>query len=151
MNKEQAMTTIEQAETGTTPEAEQPKSVAEALEYARAYEQVAAFLSANPDLAERATVYLARYTNIVPPYGEDPVAFIVDAAKRGREFGAPVEEWADGKHGGVKIGFGPLHVKVYTTADRVCSRVVVGVIEDVQYALSFDLDGTPRKQAEVSK
>jgi hypothetical protein len=41
MNKEQAMTTIEQAETGATPETA-PKSVTEALEYAHAFGQVAA-------------------------------------------------------------------------------------------------------------
>lgn len=126
------------------------KSVAHALEYAHAYERVAAFLAANPELGERAEVYLAPYTNIVPPYDADPVAFIVDAARRGREAGVPVEEWADGAHGGVKICFGPLHVKVYTGAEKVCRSVVVGLVEDVQYALAFDLDGTPRKTPEVA-
>ncbi|MER6942547.1 hypothetical protein ABT294_00865 [Nonomuraea sp. NPDC000554] len=137
-------------ETGVTPDVEQPESVTEALEYARAYEQVAAFLAANPDLAKHANVHIARYTLVAVPTDRDAVAFIVDAARRGREHGAPVEEWADGKHGGVKIHFGPLYVNVYAGADRVCSKVVVGMVEDVQYALAVDLDGTPRKTAEVS-
>ena len=127
-----------------------PKAVVQALEYAHAYEQVAAFLAANPELGERANIYPALYTNIVPPYDADPVAFIVDAARRGREYGVPVEEWSDGKHGGVKIRFGPLHVKVYASAEKVCRRVVVGMVEDVQYALTFDLDGNPREAAEVA-
>ncbi|WP_157253110.1 hypothetical protein [Nonomuraea typhae] len=134
----------------TTTGSESLKSVTTALEYARAYEQVAAFLAANPDLAKRASVYLGRYTNIVPPTAADPVEFILDAARRGRAFGAQVKEWVDGNHGGVKIGFGPLHVKVYTTVDKVCRKVVVGMVEDVQYALAFDLDGTPRTPAEAA-
>lgn len=138
------------AQTGAETQTEQPKAVTEALEYARAYEQVAAFLAANPDLAKRADVYLGRSTNIVPPYDADPIAFILDAARRGREYGAAVEEWADGHHGGVKICFGPLNVKVYTTVDKVCRRVVTGVVEQVEYTLMFDLDGTPRKAAQVS-
>lgn len=130
------------------PPEKTPKSVTDALEYARAYQQLATFLAANPDLAAAAYVYLAPYTNIATTTG-DAVAYIVEAARRGREFGVPVEEWSDGKHGGVKICFGPLYIKVYAEVSRVCRRVVVGVIEDVQYALAFDLDGTPRKVAEV--
>ncbi|MFI7125910.1 hypothetical protein ACIBQ1_09465 [Nonomuraea sp. NPDC050153] len=145
------MTITSPAQTSETLASKQPTSVRDALEYASAYEQVAAFLAANPDLAEQATVHLARYTHIVPPADADPVAFIVDAAKKGREFGATIEEWADGKHGGVKIHLGPLYVSVYTTADRVCRKVVVGVIEDVKYALVVDLDGNPRKDADQAE
>jgi hypothetical protein len=145
MNKEQAMTTIEQAETGATPETA-PKSVTEALEYAHAFGQVAAFLAANPDLAKRAHYYHGTGFLACVNSDKDPAGTIGNAARRGREAGAQVEEEADGRYGGVKLHFGPIPLKVYADAGRVCSRVVVGVIEDVQYALSFDLDGTPRKQ-----
>lgn len=144
------MTTINEAETGTRPETT-PKSVTEALEYAAAYEQVAEFLAANPDLAKRAHYYHGTGFLACVNSAQDPAGIIVDAARAGRETGARVEEEAGGQHGGVRLLFGPVRLKVYADADKVCSRVVVGVIEDVQYALSFDLDGAPRKQAEVAK
>ncbi|MFI7448171.1 hypothetical protein ACIBQX_11790 [Nonomuraea sp. NPDC049714] len=144
------MTTINEAETGTTPETT-PKSVAEALEYAHAYGQVAAFLATNPDLAKRAHYYHGTGFLACVNSAVDPAGTITDAARAGREAGARVEEEANGRHGGVKLNFGPIRLKVYADADKVCSRVVVGVVEDVQYALTVDLDGTPRKQAEAAK
>jgi hypothetical protein len=138
------------AEALATPPEKTPKSIIDALEYARAFQQVAAFLAANPDLAKRANVHRADYTLIPVPTSEDPGAFIVDAAQRAQAFGAQVEEYAKAEYGGIKIHFGRLYVQVYTDAERVCQKVVVGMVEDVQYALAFDLDGTPRKVAEVS-
>ncbi|MFI6496825.1 hypothetical protein [Nonomuraea typhae] len=126
------------------------KSVVTALEYARAFDQVAAFLAANPDLAERAMVHLAEYTHICVGSEDDPAAVIVDAARRGCEAGASVEEYANDKYGGVKIHFGPLYVDVFADASRVCSKVVVGTVEDARYALVFDLDGSPRTPAGVT-
>ena len=145
------MTSITDEAAGAKPDVEQPKSVRDALEYASAYGQVASFLAANPDLAERAHVHLQRYTHIAAPVSEDAVAFLVDVARRGQEFGAPVEEYADAKLGGVKVLFGPLYVDAYADAARVCRKVVVGMVEDVQYALVVDLDGNLRKDAEQAE
>lgn len=133
-------------ETGAMPETEQPKSVTEALEYARAYEQVAAFLTANPDLAERANDDGRGRFLVSVGYTRDPVAEILSAAQRGREAGVQVTEHVSEKFGGVKLHFGPVWLQVYASVDKVCQKVVVGMKPDVQYALSFDLDGTPRKQ-----
>lgn len=140
------MTSITEEKSGQSPEVAQPKSIADALEYSRAFEQVASFLAANPDLARCADVHLAPYTNIYVSPAVDAVAFILDAARKAREFGAQVEEWVDGRLGGVKIFFGPVYIKVYAEADRVVRRVVVGMVEDVKYALTFDLDGNPRSE-----
>lgn len=145
------MTITTSPQAGVTPDAEQPKSIAEALEYARAYQQVAAFLAANPDLAKRVDHYVGTGFLACVNLAADPVETIANVARRGREAGAQVAEEADSRYGGVKLLFGPISLKVYADAARVCSRVVVGVIEDVQYALSFDLDGNPRKAAEVSE
>lgn len=145
------MTTISPDQTGVMPEAEQPKSIADALKYASAYGQVAAFLAANPDLAKRVEHYLGTGFLACVNSATDPAETIANVARCGREAGAQVEEEADSRYGGVKLLFGPISLKVYADAARVCSRVVVGVIEDVQYALSFDLDGNPRKAAEVSE
>ena len=144
------MTTINEAETGTAPETT-PKSITEALEYAAAYGQMAEFLSANPDLAKRAHYYHGTGFLACVNSAQDPAGTIADAARAGRGAGARVEEEAGGQHGGVRLLFGPVRLKVYADADKVCSRVVVGMVEQVEYALSFDLDGTPRKQAEAAK
>ena len=133
-----------------TPARETPKAVTDALEYARAYEQVAAFLAANPDLAKRVDHYPGTGFLACVNSDADPVATISEAARRACEAGAQAKEEADSRYGGVKLSFGPVHLKVYADASKVCSRVVVGVVEDVQYALVVGLDGTPRKQAEVS-
>lgn len=142
------MTITSSEKTGETLETEQSKSIRDALELAHAFGDVAGFLSANPDLAKKATVHFAPYTLISATSAEDPIAYILDAARRGREYGARVEEYAEAEWGGVRIYFGPLHVQVYAPSSQVCRRVVVGVVEDVQYALTVDLDGNPRKDAE---
>ncbi|MEV7013479.1 hypothetical protein [Streptosporangium sp. NPDC051022] len=130
--------------------AEPIKSVVEALEYAQAFQDIAAFLTANPRLAERATVrpnYVMIYVTAL--LKDDPVGFIMDAARLGLAAGARVEEYANQKFGGVHLHFGPVYVQVYTEAKLVCSQVVVGQVPDVRHALTFNLDGSPREAAQA--
>jgi hypothetical protein len=143
-------TTVNEAGTGAKPEAAPLKSVTTALEYADAYDRVAAFLAANPDLAEHARFDGRDRFLIYAGIKGDPKDAILGFARICREAGIDVSEVASGRFGGAQAHFGPITVQCFADADQVCNRVVVGVVEDVQHALAFDLDGTPRKQVEVS-
>lgn len=143
-------TTVNEAGTGAKPQAAPAKSVTTALEYAAAYDRVAAFLAANPDLAEHASFDGRDRFLIYVGLKGDPKDAILDFARICREAGVDVSKWTSARFGGAQAHFGPITVQCFADADQVCNRVVVGVVEDVQHALAFDLDGAPRKQAEVA-
>ncbi|MEV7008237.1 hypothetical protein [Streptosporangium sp. NPDC051022] len=126
--------------------AEPIKSVVKALEYAQAFQDIAAFLAANPVLAKRASVHPERVLVSVTT-ADDPGAFIVEAARCGQAAGARVEEYATAEYGGIKIHFGPVCVQVYAKAELVCSQVVVGRVPDVRHMLIVGLDGIRREAA----
>jgi hypothetical protein len=143
-------TTVNEAGTGAKPEAAPLKSITVAREYADAYDRVADFLAAHPDLAEHARFDGRDRFLIYAGIKGDPKDAILGFARICREAGIDVSEVASGRFGGAQAHFGPITVQCFADADQVCNRVVVGVVEDVQHALAFDLDGTPRKQVEVS-
>lgn len=143
-------TTVNEANRGVAPQAETPKSITVAREYADAYDRVADFLAAHPDLAERASFDGRDRFLIYAGLKGDPKDAILDFARVCREAGVDVSEWTSARFGGAQAHFGPVTVQCFADASEVCERVVVGVVEDVKTALTFDLDGTPRKQAEVA-
>jgi hypothetical protein len=115
------MTTINEAETGTTPEAK-----AERL--ATHLERLAAFVRANPDLGERFAGTFQRFL-VCLVWQDNPRAQMADWARRGLAAGAKIEKEFGDKYTAVNLNFGPIELHVYAEREQVCERIVTGTRE----------------------
>jgi hypothetical protein len=121
-------------------------AVAVAGERARSWDAIAAFLAAHPEIARE---YSSSSSDSDLGYRmlccvnrlDDPGAFMSAAARACVDAGGRVEQYASDRFGGVKLWFGVAHVDVYAEVGKVFSRRVVGVVEKVEYAPTFDLPG----------
>lgn len=130
------MTTVTQ--TPPVSERETPRSVTEATAQAAGWGELAAFLSDHPEIAKRARiarVYMLCYVGHL----DDPASFMADAARACVDAGGRVEPYQSDRFGGVNLWFGPVHLQVYADIDRVFTRRVTGVVDKVEYTLTFDL------------
>jgi len=87
-------------------------------------ELFAAFVRANPDVAER--MHGETFRIYFLP-GRDTVTKIVDIARRARRAGAAMTKDISGDYASAMLTFGStITLQVYTQRDAVCERVVVG-------------------------
>lgn len=86
-------------------------------------ERLAAFVRANPDLADRiADQYFLLY--LMPKH--DPRAAMADIARRARRAGATIRKDGDERYAKALLDFGGITLQVYAQRDQVCERVVIG-------------------------
>ncbi len=118
-----------------------PPAVVEARQYADGWTRLAAFLEDHPEIAEHsgADRSISRVLCYLGHRVEEPARFMADAAQACVDAGGQVESDARGEFAGVKLIFGPVHIWAYADAHRVATRRVTGVVEKVEYALTFDL------------
>jgi riboflavin synthase len=90
-------------------------------------ERYAAFVRANPDLAE--DLYRQNFLIYLLP-GDDPKSKMAGAARAGLRAGATVDKKVDDKYAEALLRFGHITVQVYTQRDVVCERIVVGAHEE---------------------
>jgi hypothetical protein len=129
----------------TLSEQRAAKAVADAREWARDWERVAAFLSDHPEIAERAAGRLGdgRFRVHVMT---DPATFMAAAARACVDAGGSVDEFRDDLYGGVVLRFGRVAMEVQARVDEVFIRRVTGVVEQVEYTLAFDLPALADEQ-----
>lgn len=141
------MTSIAEPERTTeAPEDEhKARRRAEAVDgaYARAdaWGAMAAFLKANPRIAERCSIGSMDIVLCSVTLTDDPVAFIRSAAEAAVKHGLPVEAYTsgDGRWGGVALLVDMIRIHVYAEASTVMTSRVVGMVEKVERTLTFDL------------
>lgn len=134
-----------------TAETALPEAVRDVLEYANAYQQMAAFFEANPDLAAQARNDGRGNFLICVVWTKDPLGEIKAAIRRANEAGVPVTEYVSEKYGGVQLNFGPVWIQVYASAEQAVRQVVVGHVPDVRRSLVVDLHGNARQDAEQAE
>lgn len=142
------MTSITDETAEAKPDVEQPKSVTDALEFARDYQLMADFLAAHPDLAARGRHDGYHRFLVSVNLASEPLEEIASALRAAKKAGVKVEEYVSTTYGGIQICFGRVRLQVYAAADKVLREVVVGQVPDVRRSLAIDLDGNPREDAE---
>jgi hypothetical protein len=90
-------------------------------------ERFAAFIRANPDVADR--MGHQRFLACVA-YQGDPRTAMADVIRRAMRAGATVTKNATDKWAGALLKFGQVTLDVYAERDQVCERVVVGTHEE---------------------
>lgn len=120
---------------------ETPTVISEAVAWSVGWGQIAEFLTSHPEIAEHTSVdsTSGRALCFLGHLVEDPVRFIADAVQTCLEAGGWVEQKVRDELGGVNLWFGPVHIYVYADVDRLFSRRVTGMVEQVEYTLTFDL------------
>lgn len=92
--------------------------------------QLAAFVEANPDMADDLRYPLTSINQPWNDYLGDAKDYLARYARAGIRAGAKVTKNYDGgKYASVDLHFGPIRMHVYADRERVCERVVVGTRE----------------------
>lgn len=104
----------------------QPTDQERAEQVATDMERIAAFVRANPEVAEN----LGRQNFLVCLYREgDPRAAMAYYARRGLRAGATIDKNVSDKYASVLLRFGSFALDVYAEREQVCERVVTGTRE----------------------
>jgi hypothetical protein len=115
-------------------------AAARAAEWSTGWARVAEFLTAHPRIANHVgSVSAERMLCFVGARLPEPAAFMVDAAAACVASGGRVEPYITPEFGGVLLCFGPVRIQVYTKRHEVCATRVTGMVEQVEYTLTFDL------------
>lgn len=103
----------------------------EAVAWSAGWGSLAAFLTANPDIAELADVAtLAVHVHL--SLTSNPAERLADYTTRAVEAGAVATAYQNANYGGVRLKWGPVRLDVYDRVERVCEMVTV---ESVQWRL----------------
>lgn len=90
-----------------------------------------AYLRDNPDIAGaiNSTIPEVRSYACLPPEKHDVKAVIADFSRRARRAGAEMRKDVNDAYAGAVLTFGDVVLRVYSTREQVCERVVVGTRE----------------------
>lgn len=104
-----------------------PSAEQRADELATHIENFAAFLRANPDIADEIgpVRFLVCATN-----SADPKAEMARVIRRGLKVGATVDKEVNEKFASAYLRFGRISLEVFAQRDQVCERVVIGTHEE---------------------
>lgn len=96
------------------------KAISAARSHAAAWERLADFLAANPDVAKLTSppLHYFPYPLVYVGSQPDPAQAIADIARRAADAGARVEEYSSPECGGIYVYFGPVYLIVYTPAEK---------------------------------
>lgn len=94
--------------------------------HAQSFEQIAAFLSANPDLPGFA-IFGDYHVNVPLSTDPDPKAAVAAWTRRAIEAGATVETFSEAHYAGTRLHFGAFCIQAFARVEQVGEQVEVTV------------------------